>query len=145
MNFIIFENNSIKKFLSIIFINVVIFQNLLNSRKRKNNYKVFLFFIKKIIEILKSFETIRNNISKNLKIHIVIEIILIILKQKFFKFFHKFKIIFNFKKIENLLFYRVYNYKIEFINDVFTFFKNKIYFLLFKKLETLQKYFKKIF
>ena len=99
--------------------------------------------MKKIIEILKLLKAIRNNISKNLKIHIVIEIIATTLKQKIFKFFYKFKNVFNFKKIENLLFHRVYNYKIEFINDIFAFFKNKIYFLLFKKFETLQKYFKK--
>ena len=92
---------------------------------------------------MKSLETIRNDISKNLKIHIVIEIISTILKQKIFKFFHKFKNVFNFKKIENLSFYRVYNHKIEFIDDVFAFFKNKIYSLSFKKFETLQKYFKK--
>ena len=58
-------------------------------------------------------------------------------------FFYKFKNVFNFKKIENLSFYRVYNHKIEFIDDVFAFFKNKIYSLSFKKFETLQKYFKK--
>ena len=63
-----------------IFINVVIFQNLLNSRKRKNNYKIFLFFMKKIIEILKSFETTRNDITKKLNIYIVIEIIFATLK-----------------------------------------------------------------
>ena len=80
MNFKILENNSIKKFLNMIFINVAIFQNLLNSRKRKNNYKIFSFFMKKIDEILKSFETTRNDISKNLKIHIVIEIISTTLK-----------------------------------------------------------------
>ena len=145
MNFENFENNSIEKFLNMIFINVAIFQNLLNSRKRKNDYKIFIFFIKKIIEILKSLETTRNNITKKLNIHIVIEIIFATLKQKFFKFFHKFKNVFNFKKIENLSFYRVYNHKIEFIVDVFAFFKNKIFFLSFKKLETLQKYFKKNF
>ena len=43
--------------------------------------------------------------------------------------------------MKNLLFYRVYNYKIKFILDIFAFFKNLIYFLLFKKFETLQKYF----
>ena len=101
--------------------------------------------MKKIIEILKSLETIRNNITKKLNIHIVIEIILATLKQKFLKFFHKFKNVFNFKKIENLSFYRVYNHKIKFIINVFTFFNNKIYFLSFKKFETLQKYFKKNF
>ena len=101
--------------------------------------------MKKIDKILKSLETTRNDISKNLKIHIVIEIISTILKQKIFKFFHKFKNVFNFKKIENLSFYRVYNHKIEFIVNVFAFFKNKIYFLSFKKFETLQKYFKKNF
>ena len=63
-----------------IFINVAIFQNLLNSRKRKNNYKIFLFFMKKIIEILKSFETTRNDITKKLNIYIVIEIIFATLK-----------------------------------------------------------------
>ena len=145
MNLEIFENNSIEKFLNIIFINVAIFQNLLNFRKRKNDYIIFLFFIKKIDEILKSLETTRNNFSKNLKIHIVIDVISTILKQKIFKFFHKFKIVFNFKKIENLSSHRVYDHKIEFINDVFAFFKNKMYFLLSKKLETLQKYFKKNF
>ena len=56
MNFEIFENNLIEKFLNMIFINVVIFRNLLNSRKRKNNYKIFFFFMKKIDEILKSLE-----------------------------------------------------------------------------------------
>ena len=81
-----------------IFINVVVIQNLLNLRKRKNNYKFFLFFIKKIIENLKSFETTRNNISKNLKIHFVIEIITTIVKQKISRFFHKFKNVLNFKK-----------------------------------------------
>ena len=80
MNFENFENNSIEKFLNMIFINVAIFQNLLNSRKRKNNYKIFLFFMKKIDEILKSFETTRNDISKNLKIHIIIDVISTILK-----------------------------------------------------------------
>ena len=75
MNFKNFENNLIEKLLNIIFINVVIFQNLLNFKKRKNNYKIFLFFMKKIVEILKSFEKIRNDILKKLKIHIVIEII----------------------------------------------------------------------
>ena len=128
-----------------IFINVVIFQNLLNFRKRKNNYKIFSFFTKKIDEILKSLETTRNDFSKNLKIHIVIDVISTILKQKIFKFFHKFKIVLNFKEIENLSFYRVYDYKIELINDVFAFSKNKMYFLSSKKLETLQKYFKKKF
>ena len=63
-----------------IFINVAIFQNLLNFRKRKNNYKIFSFFMKKIIEILKSFEIIRNDITKNLNIYIVFEIIFATLK-----------------------------------------------------------------
>ena len=74
INFEIFENNSIKKFINIILINVAIFQNLLNFKKRKNNYKIFSFFRKKIVKILKSFEIIRNDILKILKIYIVIEI-----------------------------------------------------------------------
>ena len=80
-----------------------------------------------------------------MKIHFVIEINTTIVKQKIFKFFYKFKNVFNFKKIENLSFYRIYNHKIDFINDIFAFFKDKIYFLLFKKFETLQKCFKKNF
>ena len=71
IDFKIFENILIEKILNIIFINVVVFQNLLNFRKRKNNYKIFSFYIKKIVEILKSFETTRNDILKNLKIHII--------------------------------------------------------------------------
>ena len=100
--------------------------------------------MKKIIEILKLFETTRNNISKNLKIHFVIKIIATILKQKFFEFFYKFKNVFNFKKIENLLFHRIYNYKIEFINNDFAFFKNKIYFYYLKNLKHCKNILKNI-
>ena len=141
INFEISKKNLFEKFLNIVFINVAIFQNLYNSRKRKNDYKIFSLFMKKNFEILKSSKTTRNDNLKNLKIHIVIEIITKILKQKIFKFFHKFKNVLNLKKIENLSFYRVYNHKIEFIDENFALSKNKIYFLSFKKFETLQKNF----
>ena len=75
-NLIIFE-----KFLNIVFVNVTISQNLTNSRKRNKNYKTFSFLMKKIMKL---FEITRNDNSKKLSIHIVIEIITIILKQYFF-------------------------------------------------------------
>ena len=87
---------------------------------------------------MKSFETIRNDNSKILKTHIVIEIIAKILKQKIFKFFYKFKNVFNFKKIENFLFHRVYDHKIEFIDD---FLKTKYIFYRLKNSKKLKKKF----
>ena len=49
MNFECFENNLINKILNIIFINVAIFQNLLNFQKRKNDYKIFVTNIYQIL------------------------------------------------------------------------------------------------
>ena len=68
------KNDLIEKLLNIVFVDVATFQSLNNSWKRKNNYQIFSLFMKKIIEVLKSLKATRDNISKNLKIHIVIEV-----------------------------------------------------------------------
>ena len=67
------------------------------------------------------------------------------IKRKYLDILHKFKSVLNFKKIENLVKHNLYNYKIELIDDIFKLARNKIYTLLSKKLEILNKYIKKIF
>ena len=117
-----------------IFINVAIFQNLLNSRKRKNDYKFFLFFMIKIIEILKSLETTQNDITKKLNIHIVIEITFVTLKQKIIKFFHKFKNVLNFKKSRICCFIEFIIIKSNSLSTFLRFLKTKYIFCRLKNL-----------
>ena len=62
-----------------------------------------------------------------------------------FDFFRKFKKKLNFKRIENLSNHKIYDHKIELIEDFIKFFRNKVYLLLSKKFETLNIYFKKKF
>ena len=67
------------------------------------------------------------------------------IKRKYLDILYKFESVLNFKKIESFFKYSFYNYKIELINDIFKLVRNKIYTLLSKKLETLNKYIKKNF
>ena len=63
------------------------------------------------------------------------------LKRKIFDFFKRFENVFNFKKIDKLFFHKFYDHKIELIEKSIQLFRNRIYFLSFKKFEILQKYF----
>ena len=63
------------------------------------------------------------------------------LKRKIFDFFKQFENVFNFKKIDKLFFHKFYDYKIELTKKSKQLFRNRIYFLSFKKFEIFQKYF----
>ena len=57
------------------------------------------------------------------------------LKRKIFKFFKRFENVFNSKKIDKLFFHKFYDHKIELTKNSNQLFRNRIYFLSFKKFE----------
>ena len=63
------------------------------------------------------------------------------LERKISDFLKRFESVLNFKKIDKLFSHRVYDHKIELIEDSKQLFRSRIYSLSFKKFETFQKYF----
>ena len=51
--------------------------------------------------------------------------------------------LFDLKRAKNLSFYRLYNYKIEFIENFKNLLRSRVYFLFVRKFQTFQKYLKK--
>ena len=148
----IFENENYEQnfdfdaFLNVFFIDATIFQSLVEFREKEKKIKTFSLIMKKLDEII-------DNVKKNFiqvefdfdfdfkKIFKIIKTIVEKLKRKVFDFFKRFEIVLNFKKIDKLFFYKFYDHKIELIENSTQLFRNQIYFLSFKKFETLQKYF----
>ena len=84
---------------------------------------------KKLIKIKIDFDL---NFKKKFKI---MKTIVEKLKRKIFEFFKRFENVFNSKKIDKLFFYKFYNYKIELTKNSNQLFRNRIYFLSFKKFD----------
>ena len=132
--------------LNVVFINAIAFQSLAEFRERKKKVKTFSLIMKKLNEII-------DNVKKNLikmkfdfdldfkKIFKIMKAIVEELKRKIFDFLKRFESVLNFKKIDKLFFHRVYDHKIELIENSKQLFRNRIYFLSSKKFEIFQKYF----
>ena len=95
--------------------------------------------IKEIDDALTYYETNSNFVAINI---ITKKTLNNIMKKIFNCLKYIFKL-FDLKKAKDLSFYRLYNYKIEFIENLKNLSRNKIYLLFVRKLQTFQKYLKK--
>ena len=148
----IFENENYEQnldsdaFLNVFFIDATIFQSLVEFKEKEKRVKTFSLIMKKFDEII-------DNVKKNLiqvefdsdidfkKIFKIMKAIVEELKRKVFDFFKRFEIVLNLKKADKLFFHKFYDHKIELIENSIQLFRSRVYFLSFKKFETLQKYF----
>ena len=124
-------------------INVVFYVKLINFKNRRKNIKLFFITLKKIHTTLNKYKNFLIKKVNSMKINVLMKKTMKKLFEKILEFLRKFVKILNSKKIEIFFFRRSNDHKIKFTIDVFKLFKNKIYFLSFKKLKTLEKYFKK--
>ena len=117
---------------------------MINLKKKKKYFSIIINQIEIVIKIIKAN-------SKSLKIVVIIKKILknkqikSILKRiikRISKYFRNLLKIFDFKKIIKFFSYRFYDYKIEFLNDVNSLFRNRIYSLFAFKFRKLKKYLK---
>ena len=132
---------------NIVMINVVIFYKL-NFRKNKTiNVKYYFMIMFEIDDALTTYR-VKNDLKiLSIKINEMSEIFikkfsLKKIKAKFYFDFYNLLQIFDSITTKNLLFYRLYNYKIDFVNDFYTM-RNQVYFLFYLKLIKLKKYLKK--
>ena len=86
-----------------------------------------------------SNETLYDSLKLNALLFLIIKKI----KRKCFDFLHKFESVLNFKKIETLSRHDDYDHKIELTRDAIKLSRSRVYSLLSKKLEALNKYLKK--
>ena len=111
----IFENENYEQnfdfdaFLNVFFIDAIVFQSLIESKKKKKRIKTFSLIMKKLNEII-------DNVKKNLiqiefdfdidfkKVFKIMKAIVEQLKRKVFNFFKRFESVLNFKKIDKLFF-----------------------------------------
>ena len=114
---------------------------MINFKNQRKNIKIFFIILKKIQTILKKYKNFND--FNSFKINQVLKNTTKKLFKKVFDFLYKFKKNFDSKQILIFFSHKINNYKIELIANVFVFFKNKVYFLFFKKFETLKIYFKK--
>ena len=131
------ENN---QSLNVITIDVVVFHILIN-KKSKKKFQMFFMTMQQIDESLTKArnETLYDFLKLNALLSLTIEKI----KRKCFDFSHKFESVLNLKKIETFSRHDVYDHKIELTRDAIKLSRSRVYFLLSKKLETLNKYLKK--
>ena len=131
------ENN---QFLNVVMIDVVVFHKLIN-KKNKKKFQMFFMTMQQIDESLTKArnETLYDFLKLNALLFLIIEKI----KRKCFDFLHKFESVLNLKKIEILSRHDVYDHKIELTRDAIKLSRSRVYSLLSKKLEALNKYLKK--
>ena len=147
-----FENDDDEKnfdfdaFLNVAFIDAIAFQSLANSKERKKEVKIFSLIMKKLNEII---DNVKENLTKldfNFDLDLkkalkIMKAIIEKLERKVSDFLKRFESVFNLKKIDKLFFHRVYDHKIELIEDSKQLFRSRVYSLSSKKFETSQKYF----
>ena len=131
------ENN---QFLNVVMIDVVVFHKLIN---KKNKKKLQMFFMT-MQQIDESLTKARNEILYDfLELNVLLSLTIKKIKRKCLDFLHKFESVLNLKKIETLSRHDVYDHKIELTRDAIKLSRSRVYFLLSKKLEALNKYLKK--
>ena len=132
----------IEKSMNIVFIEVVAFQFLADIKNKKKEIKTFFFSMKQLNEII---DKVREALSKNTlefkEALAIMKATIEKLKRKIFEFLKRFESVLNFKKTDKLSSHRFYDHQIELIENSAQLFRSRVYFLSFKKLETLQKYF----
>ena len=130
-------------------IDVIAFYKLNFRKNKKINIKCYFMIIFKIDKALTIYR-VQNNLKIFLiKINEMSEIFikksfLKKIKIKFYFDFHDLLQTFDSIIIKIFSFYRFYNHKINFINDLHTM-RNRVYFLFYLKLMKLKKYLKKNF
>ena len=120
-------------------IGVAFYIMLASRQNRKQEIQYFSLTIKEIDDTLAYYETNSNFVAINI---ITKKILNNIIKKIFNCLKYMFEL-FDLKRAKNLSFYRLYNYKIEFIENLKNLLKNKVYLLFVRKFQTFQKYLKK--
>ena len=142
-----YENDlNFDTFLNVFFIDAIAFQFLIQFRKKRKRIKTFSLIMKKLNEII---DNVKENLTQtkfdfdmnSKKTFKIMKAIIEKLKYKIFDFFKRFESVLNSKKIDKLFFHKFYDHKIELIEKSTQLFRNRVYFLSSRKLETLQKYF----
>ena len=132
----------IEKFMNIVFIEVAAFQFLADIKNKKKEIKTFSLNMKQLDEIIdKVRETLSKNTFEFKKALAIMKATIEKLERKISEFLKRFESVLNFKKIDKLFSHRFYDHQIELIESSAQLFRSRVYFLSFKKLETLQKYF----
>ena len=146
--FVSFSKLNSNDSMNIAMIDAIFFCLLIDVKNRKQ--KIQYFFIT-INQIDFAFETLQTN-SESLKIavmikkilkHEQIKFILERIMKKMSKYFRHLSKIFDFQQIIKLFSHRLYDHKIELLNDNSTLFRSRMYSLFELKLKKFKKYLKK--
>ena len=130
--------------MNIIMIEVISFTFFDKSQKSKTENAMFLYYHQSNRVRFQNFENkfrivMIKKILKNEQVKSILERIM----TRISKYFQHLFEIFDFQKIIKLSSHRFYDHKIDFLNDVDSLFRSRIYFLFAFKLQKFKKYLKK--
>ena len=143
-----FSNLNSNDSVNIIMIEAIFFYLLVDFKNKKQKMQCFFIIINQIDATLKTlktnFESLKvvvmiKEILKNENVRSIIERIM----KRVSKYFQHLFEIFDFQKITQLFSHRFYDHKIEFLIDVESLFRSRMYSLSKFKLRKLKKYLKK--
>ena len=139
------SNTIFDKSLNIAFIEVVAFQFLADIKSKRKEIKTFSLIMKQLNEIIDKTKKDLSKIELDSdfdfkKALVIMKAIINELERKISDFLKRFENVLNSKKTKNLFSHRLYDHKIELIDDSTQLSRNKVYSLFSKKLETFQKY-----
>ena len=134
--------------MNITMIDAIFFCLLIDVKNRKQRMQCFSITINQIDVALKTLQTNSESLkiaimTKKILKHEQIKLILERIMKKMSKYFRHLSKIFDSQQIIKLSSHRLYDHKIELLNDSNTLFRNRVYSLFELKLKKLKKYLKK--